>query len=315
MVFLDGLHGENMNQTEEKDILAHENRLLGPPRIRQIRVRNNSCIIHKLFERQFRDCYGYYSREQEDFEPFGLKDGSAWHYGFENGDFTTGYLANYPDGGYIQDFTFDRETNENIIENLYENLWIDRGTRFVMLEFTIYNANVYKMLIARLMAEKPPSGGFLTSTNFQIVHLIGFETTMEKVLLFMEAIFFVFLFWYTYEEIFDIWQLKWKYILHFWNWIDLAIVVSSFAAFGWHLAIYFMVKQKVVEYNENYGKFVNFEKLAHWNDSFMNLVSLCIFFIWIKVLKYMSFNKTLVQFSSTLAKVRFVLLNLDSQLK
>lgn len=49
--------------------------LLGPARIRQIRVRNNSCNVHEEFKNYFENCFGFYSSENEDFNNFGI--GSA----------------------------------------------------------------------------------------------------------------------------------------------------------------------------------------------------------------------------------------------
>lgn len=47
---------------------------LGPPRFRQIRVRNGTCKIHKLFQKNFNRCFGEYSFSNEDHSPFQTKD-------------------------------------------------------------------------------------------------------------------------------------------------------------------------------------------------------------------------------------------------
>lgn len=48
-----------------------ESILLGPGRIRQIRVRNNSCNVHQEFKNYFEDCFGFYTSETEDLNNFG----------------------------------------------------------------------------------------------------------------------------------------------------------------------------------------------------------------------------------------------------
>lgn len=45
--------------------------LLGPARIRQIRVRNNSCNVHEEFKNYFETCFGFYTSENEDLNNFG----------------------------------------------------------------------------------------------------------------------------------------------------------------------------------------------------------------------------------------------------
>lgn len=57
--------------------LQDENLLLGPPRLRQLRVQNGSCTVHKLFVTKFRDCYGAFSSAQEEKMPYGSGLGTA----------------------------------------------------------------------------------------------------------------------------------------------------------------------------------------------------------------------------------------------
>ena len=115
-ILLDGFGQENKTD-DDNDIIVHENRLIGPPRIRQVRVRNDSCVIHKLFIKQFKDCFGFYNYENEDFSPFGLEKGSAWTYSSQSdlgGCKSVGTLAHYPGGGYYQDLTFSKEENNKL---------------------------------------------------------------------------------------------------------------------------------------------------------------------------------------------------------
>lgn len=57
--------------------LQKENLLLGPPRLRQLRVQNGSCTVHKLFVTKFRDCYGAFRSSQEEKMAFGGGVGTA----------------------------------------------------------------------------------------------------------------------------------------------------------------------------------------------------------------------------------------------
>ena len=65
--------------------VLYENRMLGLPRIRQLRVKNDSCEVHPHFQRVINNCYSEYSEEMEDREPFGnnvrIRAGPrAWKY-------------------------------------------------------------------------------------------------------------------------------------------------------------------------------------------------------------------------------------------
>lgn len=51
--------------------VMYENRMLGLPRIRQLKVTNSSCYpIHKDFVNAIKVCYAPYAEEYEDKEPF-----------------------------------------------------------------------------------------------------------------------------------------------------------------------------------------------------------------------------------------------------
>lgn len=55
---------------------------------------------------------------------------------------TIGTLATYGGGGYYVDFPRNRMKYMALIEQLRNNLWIDRGTRAVFIDFAFYNSNV-----------------------------------------------------------------------------------------------------------------------------------------------------------------------------
>jgi hypothetical protein len=53
-----------------------------------------------------------------------------------------GYLATYSGAGSVQDLGQTSAETKLILRELLEGLWIGRGTRFVSVDFTVYNANV-----------------------------------------------------------------------------------------------------------------------------------------------------------------------------
>ncbi|XP_050340916.1 polycystic kidney disease 2-like 2 protein, partial [Bactrocera neohumeralis] len=51
---------------EDKLVFLEQNLVLGPPRLRQLRVKENSCNVHNVFGRYFSKCYADYSSSDED---------------------------------------------------------------------------------------------------------------------------------------------------------------------------------------------------------------------------------------------------------
>ena len=60
-----------------------------------------------------------------------------------------GQLATYSGGGYVQDLSKTKNETTKIIDALFDNLWIDRGTRVVFIDFTVYNANINLFCVVR----------------------------------------------------------------------------------------------------------------------------------------------------------------------
>lgn len=54
------------NHSLSSSFVFYENKLLGLPRIRQLKVRNNSCVVHEYFRDVIYDCFGEYSESNED---------------------------------------------------------------------------------------------------------------------------------------------------------------------------------------------------------------------------------------------------------
>lgn len=66
-----------------------------------------------------------------------------------NGTSYRGILTTYSGAGFYQDLGTTKVKTTEIINELKENLWIDRGTRVVFLDFTVYNPNVNLFAVAK----------------------------------------------------------------------------------------------------------------------------------------------------------------------
>ena len=49
-------------------------------------------------------------------------------------------------------------------------------------------------------------------------------------------------------------------------------------------------------------RYANFDRLAYWQWTFNTMVAVCVFFIWIKIFKYLNFNRTMTLMSDTLSR-------------
>uniref|UniRef100_A0AAY4C6X6 EF-hand domain-containing protein n=1 Tax=Denticeps clupeoides TaxID=299321 RepID=A0AAY4C6X6_9TELE len=307
---LDGLYWSRWynNQSLEygdQSFIFYENMLLGVPRIRQLKVKNNSCTVHKDFREEIANCYDVYSDKKEDESEFGLINGTAWQYHTESqlkGSNHWGLLATYSGGGYYQDLTRTRDDSGNILAELNNNLWLDRGTRAVFIDFSTYNANINLFCIIRLLVEFPATGGAISSYQIRTVKLLRYVTMWDFAIAGCEIVFCVFILYYVVEEILELRIHKLSYFTSIWNVLDIVIILLAIVAIVFNVFRTIKVDNllgKLLEYPENYA---DFEFLGFWQTQYNNMNAVNLFFAWIKIFKYISFNKTMTQLSSTLAR-------------
>lgn len=65
-----------------------------------------------------------------------------------------GIMGNYDAGGYYQDLSHNENKTRALIMELKHSLWITRATRVVLIDFTIYNANLNLFAVCRLVGIK-----------------------------------------------------------------------------------------------------------------------------------------------------------------
>ncbi|XP_064116177.1 polycystin-2-like [Macrobrachium nipponense] len=309
---LDGLYWEywydaaqTVTEEDDRNIL-YENRLLGVPRIRQVRVRNDSCVVPDDFKGAIRQCFDVYSPSAEDKSPFGIDiNGTAWEYTSEkdmNGSSHWGKIATYSGAGYYQDLAMNKSVSKDILGTLREKLWIQRGTRAVFIDFTVYNANINLFCVIKIVFEFPATGGLIPSWSFRTVKLLRYVTPLDHFVMACEFIFVFFIIYYIIEEALEIKTLKCAYFKNMWNILDIIVILISFLCIGFSVFCTMTITGKLEELLEDPNTFSDFEFLGYWQTQFNSAVAVCVFFAWFKLFKYISFNKTMTQLSSTLSR-------------
>ncbi|XP_031192915.1 polycystin-2 isoform X1 [Mastomys coucha] len=306
--FLDGLYWKaptnNHTQADNRSFIFYENLLLGVPRLRQLRVRNGSCSIPQDLRDEIKECYDVYSVSSEDRDPFGPRNGTAWIYTTEkelNGSSHWGIIASYSGAGYYLDLSRNREETAAQLAGLRRNFWLDRGTRAAFIDFSVYNANINLFCVVRLLVEFPATGGVVPSWQFQPVKLIHYVTAFDFFLAACEVIFCFFILYYVVEEILEIRIHRLSYFRSFWNCLDVVIVVLSVVAMV--INIYQMSNAEgLLQFLEDQNSFPNFEHVAYWQIQFNNIAAVMVFLVWIKLFKFINFNRTMSQLSTTMSR-------------
>lgn len=71
---------------------------------------------------------------------------------------------------------------------------------------------------------------------------------------------------------------------------------------------YYYTYEKLKNFeHKNPRKHLSFDLLAFLQIQYNNSIGICIFFVWIKLFKFISFNKTMSQFITTLSRVNKII--------
>ncbi|KAI0984387.1 hypothetical protein GJ496_002919 [Pomphorhynchus laevis] len=156
------------NAAEQWGNIGYDSIIVGTSRLRQLRILPTPCIY-----RHFQSaCYPEYQRAREDdkivfFSPHWLwitvKDTitSSAH--------TTGQTGNvYSGSGSVVNLNTSRNYNIRIVNRLKQSLWIDRATRAVFFEFTLYNYNLNAFVNSVLLFEFFAAGGTSASCHIDV---------------------------------------------------------------------------------------------------------------------------------------------------
>ncbi|XP_043203547.1 polycystin-2-like isoform X1 [Amphibalanus amphitrite] len=297
-------HARTSVNKHEQNIL-YENRMLGVPRMRQLRVRDDSCNVHETFAGAINKCYSVYSESIEDKTSFGPRNGTAWNYYSQSelkSQSVWGMISTYSGAGSYVDLSHSRNATIEILSSLRRNLWIGRGTRAVFIDFTVYNANINLFCVIRLIFEFPATGGMIPSSSFRTVKLLRYVTPFDYFVMACEWIFAFFVLYYIVEEVLEVRKMKCAYFKSVWNILDILVIGIATLCIAFSVYRTNSVDDKLESLLKDGVQYANFEQLGFYQTQFNSAVAMCVFFAWIKLFKYISFNKTMTQLSSTLSR-------------
>ncbi|GMR48329.1 hypothetical protein PMAYCL1PPCAC_18524, partial [Pristionchus mayeri] len=297
------------NESDEEAMIFYENRLLGRPRIRMLKVKNDSCDVVDSFAREIKACYSNYDKGREDkadFTPEGYADLSAFKYTtadeLENRDLW-GAISTYGGGGFVQ-YLSENDKNQSMsdIAFLKANRWIDRGTRLIVIDFSVYNGNLNLFCIIKLIFELPATGGVIPMSQFTTLRLIRYVTTFDIVVLVCEGIFIAFTVIFIFEEMYDIYKTRLSYFKEFWNVVDIVVIGLSIACIILSFIRTNIAHSRINKLIEGNLTSSPMDDVVSAENNYTNIAAIILFFAWIKVFKYISFNKTMSQLSATLSR-------------
>lgn len=205
------------------------NRILGTPRLRQVRVQKTSdCQVSPMFSEYSISCFPVFSAALEDKDPFGPEGKYTWK-GDDTGRAYSGSLSSYGPGGYIVYLSTNRSTAHQTAVQLRNDNFLGPTTRAVFADFSVWSSNVGSYAVVVVAAEFGPSGRVITSVKVLILAQLsltfgGFGGDSEEASVAFGIILMLFVVYYMTEELREIWPISvqsiQEYLSDGWNVMD-----------------------------------------------------------------------------------------------
>jgi len=178
---------------------------------------------------------------------------------------------------------------------LQEMNWIDRQTRAVFAEFSVYNPNINLVMVSTILVEFLPSGSLLATAQFDPLNLFSDISVNFSFKVIAEIFFVPFIVYFMVLQIIECVNSGLReYIRDFWFIIEWSIIGTAFIS-----VIMFVLRlsaaNQVLNFFKNTGGYgyIKLQHVNNYNQILTYCLGLCASLSSIKSLKMLRFNKNI----------------------
>ncbi|XP_078670104.1 polycystin-1-like protein 2 [Branchiostoma floridae x Branchiostoma belcheri] len=293
--------------------------LVGSVRMRQVRVPLYTCAFHggrissaRLLSMYFDLCAEDYTRggaARGHYRPGWAKlsnmtglpnKSSPWIYRQTDSIWS---LSHYDSGGYVADIDPRSPKHNEHLSELRNMSWIDRQTRAIFVDFTLYNANVDLFCVISILVETPATGRARAQFDLPVLRLHLFNQATDTVLLVFQIAYVAFLAYFIYYAAHGILKDRMKYLKDVWKVLDLIIVTLSLIAVASFGALMMLIETTLQNYRENSTLFLNIAPVVLVDRTLLSVVSILAFIGCCRCCKLLRGNNSLSLMRSTFGHV------------
>ncbi|XP_078658218.1 polycystin-1-like protein 2 [Branchiostoma floridae x Branchiostoma belcheri] len=198
----------------------------------------------------------------------------------------------YFGGGYITDTAHNKSQTLATLRDLKNHGWIDRATRAVFTDVTLYSPDANLFSIVTLLVEFPGLGASFPHWEVHTVRLYRFhgawDVWMALVYISMLAVFTLA---FAIREVRKAYNSGALYLMDFWNWVEVIIILQSLAA----VATFFYSEAVLEEVAGDdvtglAGNFVNYRHAAFWDQVYTYVVAALLCSVTLKMTHLLRFS-------------------------
>ncbi|KAA0184386.1 hypothetical protein HAZT_HAZT004000 [Hyalella azteca] len=283
------------------------NRMVGYPILRQIRNSRFVCSVPYPMNDTVADCTGSRDVLLEDDQDYcanwvigELSDAACTYPEFKYQTASqlktlpsVGRLGSYGAGGYVIRLLGNQETIVARLDMLQRFKWIDRRTRAVFLEFSVYNANVNLFMTCLICFEFNEGGGIFIKWRFEPVRLLRLESSLkDNFVLVCELAFVAATVFFSLRLIVEIKKERCGYFFKYWNIAELCLVILSWVEIALYIYKLLLTLEVADEFNRTKGNaYLRMDNPVAVDQYYTSILGLIMFVSLLKLIKLMQFNK------------------------
>ncbi|XP_073715481.1 polycystin-1-like protein 2 isoform X1 [Misgurnus anguillicaudatus] len=290
-------------------------KLVGTARLRQLRVKKDSCKVAKPMQHTVPDCNAPYSWDNEDMGSYGpdwlplmsVNDSVDMEWTYQSQSALRGYpawgdIALYRGGGYVVNLGSDQQNASSKLWYLFDTTWLDTYTRALFVEFTIYNANVNLFCIVTLILERTAVGAFQYRDVIQSVRIYQSTGSFQSFLIAAQVFYFLFVLYYTFLQGKAMKKQKWAYFKNRWNLLDLSIIILSFTTLSAIVRRTILGDRDIAYYQKHKDQFPSFNDTALADATMGYLFAFLVLLGSVKMWHLLRLNSKIYLITSTLQR-------------
>ena len=210
----------------------------------------------------------------------------------------------YSGGGYVAELGYYYSKAVDVIHELASHDWIDRRTRAVFVELTVYNSQVNLFGVITLLAEFLPTGSVVTFNRIDTARVYRYLGELSGVQLAAELIIVLVILFYLYKVIKKWYHQRKRFFMKFWNLADLLQVLFALISFVLYFVKMVNINHAMRDLGRNPFVFVNFSRLLAWNEMDTYMIALVVFLTTIKFLYLLRYNTHIRLLAQTFHNMR-----------
>lgn len=264
------------------------------------------CFKKIMGEMPCNDRYHMYHQEAKDFclgwkEPPCPEEESVYRFTSNAWKFTSyadalsmpvfGYYNTYSGGGYIAELDVNLDVSQKILEELFSELWVDRQTRAIIIEYTVFNANTNMFCYINLMAEFPETGGVLTYYLIRPFRIYQHTGALGAYIFFNEMIFVIVVFIALIKVILKLRRLGSKYFSDSWHINEFFCLLTCLVAIAIYVLREVISRLTMTQFRENPKRYVSFYHITIWDEVLVNIIGLLSFICTVRMIRILGYSK------------------------